>query len=165
MSGAQDLPCSPPRMICAMLKCAKASSGFSSSCRRSNAVVRSNLPRFSASDGFEWASQGDGDHFFYPDAGIPDGNYNLGPNPFTNQQWHHLAVTIDFDASQTNIYVDGTPMTFSYEGVPSSWNDLTSSDDWLWGGNPDRSSRYFDGVFDEIRVAEEDCCDSQKKRQ
>ena len=45
--------------------------------------------RFSGGDGYEWASQGDGDHFFYPDATSPDGNYNLGLNPFT-ETWKIL---------------------------------------------------------------------------
>ncbi len=117
-------------------------------------IVMSSANRFSEGDGYEWASQGDGDHFFYPDATSPDGNYNLGLNPFTNGQWHHLAATMDYATKEVKIYVDGTPMTFSYEGVPGRWTDLTSSGDLLWGGNPDRASRFFQGMMDEIRLAD-----------
>ena len=117
-------------------------------------IVMTSANRFSGGDGYEWASQGDGDHFFYPDATTPDGNYNLGLNPFTNGQWHHLAATMDFAAKEVKIYVDGNPMTFSYEGVPTRWTDLSSSGDLLWGGNPDRASRYFLGMMDEIRLAD-----------
>ncbi len=70
-------------------------------------IVMTSENRFSGGDGYEWASQGDGDHFFYPDATSPDGNYNLGPNPFTNGQWHHLAATMDFATKEVKIYVDG----------------------------------------------------------
>ena len=116
-------------------------------------IIMSSSNRYSGWDGYEWASQGSGDHFFYPDAMLPDTNYNLGANPFTNQQWHHLAATMDFDTKEVIVYVDGTPMAFSYEGVPGSWTSLTSSDDLLFGGNPDRMTRFFDGMMDEIRIS------------
>lgn len=117
-------------------------------------IIMTSENRFSGGDGYEWASQGDGDHFFYPDATSPDGNYNLGPDPFTNGQWHHLAVTMDYAAKDVNIYVDGSAMTFNYEGVPTKWTDLSDSGDLLWGGNPDRASRFFLGMMDEIRLSD-----------
>ena len=117
-------------------------------------IIMTSENRFSGGDGYEWASQGDGDHFFYPDATSPDGNYNLGPNPFTNGQWHHLAATMDFANKEVKIYVDGNEMTFNYEGVPTNWTDLSASGDLLWGGNPDRASRFFLGMMDEIRLAD-----------
>ena len=117
-------------------------------------IVMTSENRFSGGDGYEWASQGDGDHFFYPDATTPDGNYNLGPNPFTNGQWHHLAVTMDYAAKEVIIYVDGNEMAFTYEGVPTRWTDLSSSGDLLWGGNPDRATRFFLGMMDEIRLSD-----------
>ncbi len=45
-------------------------------------------------------------------------------------------------------------MTFSTVNVPTFWNTLANPDDWLWGGNPDRATRYFAGKFDEIRVSD-----------
>ncbi|MDJ0816853.1 MAG: PilC/PilY family type IV pilus protein [Desulfobacterales bacterium] len=117
-------------------------------------ILMTSANRFSARDGYEWASQGDGDHFFYPDATTSDGNYNLGPNPFTNGQWLHLTATMDFASREVKIYVDGNEMTFTHEGVPTRWTDLSNSGDLLWGGNPDRSSRYFLGMMDEIRLAD-----------
>ena len=120
-------------------------------------IVMSSADRYTtgATDGYEWASQGDGDHFFYPDAGTPDVNYNLGADPFTNDAWHHLAATMDFTTKEVKIYVDGTPMTFSYEGTTGNWTTpTTSSGDLLWGGNPDRATRYFLGMMDEIRIAD-----------
>jgi hypothetical protein len=60
-----------------------------------NIMDSSNRFNGNPNDGFEWAQQNDGDHFFYPWAG--DGSdYNLGTNPFTNLQWHHLAVTLNY---------------------------------------------------------------------
>ena len=117
-------------------------------------LIMTSSNRYSALDGYEWGSQGSGNHFFYPDATPGGTNYNLGPNPFTNQQWHHLAVTLDFASKDVDIYVDGATMGITYQGVPSFWTSLTSSDDWLWGGNPDRPTRYFDGLMDEIRVSD-----------
>ncbi|MCP4332870.1 MAG: LamG domain-containing protein, partial [Gammaproteobacteria bacterium] len=117
-------------------------------------IIMSSDNRYSGWDGYEWANQGDGDHFFYPDAMMPDVNYNLGANPFTNGDWHHLAATMDFANQEVKIYVDGTPMTFTYEGVPGNWTSLTSSDDLLFGGNPDRATRFFNGMMDEIRIAD-----------
>lgn len=117
-------------------------------------IVMTSSNRFSAiRDGYEWASQGDGDHFFYPWGGDND-NYNLGPNPFANDVWHHLAVTLKRDTREVIIYVDGVPMAFTTENVPALWVQPASPDDWLWGGNPDRPTRYFLGLFDEIRVSD-----------
>ena len=118
-------------------------------------MTSSNRYDSSPNDGFEWASQGDGDHFFYPWGG--DGNnYNLGPNPFTNLQWHHLAVSFDYEQRDASIFVDGVEMTYDDENVPALWTTLADPDEWLWGGNPDRNSRYFDGLMDEIRVSNVD---------
>lgn len=117
--------------------------------------VMSSSNRFDAvtPDGFEWASQEDGDHFFYPRGHVHE-NHNLGPNPFTNGVFHHVAATLEYATGQVEIYVDGVPMVFSYEGVPANWTSPASPADWLWGGNPDRPTRYFSGVFDEIRVSD-----------
>jgi hypothetical protein len=118
-------------------------------------IVMTSSNRFTPGmqDGYEWASQDDGDHFFYPWGG--DGsNYNLGPNPFMNDVWHHLAVTLKRDTREVIIYVDGIPMAFTIENVPALWIQPASPDDWLWGGNPDRPTRYFLGQFDEIRVSD-----------
>ena len=119
--------------------------------------IMSSSNRFSGTDaGYEWASQGSGNHFFYPEGDAGDANYNLGPNPFTAGQWHHLAVTLDWAAKEVNIYVDGTAMTFTTENVPAEWVSagLANPEDWLWGGNPDQVTRYFDGIFDEIQVSD-----------
>jgi hypothetical protein len=118
-------------------------------------IVMSSSNRFTvgAKDGFEWASQGSGNHFFYPWGGNAS-NYNLGLNPFTNGVWHHLVVTLEYSTKEVKIYVDSIPMTFTTENVPIFWNTLASPNHWLWGGNPDRATRYFTGKFDEIRVSD-----------
>ena len=61
---------------------------------------------------------------------------------------------MDYTTKEVKVYVDGTPMVFNYEGVPTNWTDLSSSGDLLWGGNPDRASRFFAGMMDEIRLAD-----------
>ena len=117
-------------------------------------IVMTSSNRFTtgAKDGYEWASQGDGDHFYYPDAKA-DPNHVLGSNPYSNQAWHHVAVTHDFATKDVEIYVDGTAMTFTEDHPPTTWTALADPADWLWGGNPDRATRYFDGMLDEIRVS------------
>ena len=44
-------------------------------------------------------------------------------------------------------------MTLSDDFLASGWLNPADPDDWLWGGNPDRATRYFDGMMDEIRVS------------
>jgi hypothetical protein len=119
-----------------------------------NQIIMSSSNRYAvgANDGYEWTSQGDGDHYFYPWSGDAN-NFNLGPNPFTDGVWHHVAVSLNYSLRNVSIYVDNTPMLLSQANVPFFWSTLASPNDWLWGGNPDRSTRYFDGVFDEIRVS------------
>ena len=84
----------------------------------------------------------------------PDGNYNLGANPFTNGTWHHLAATMNFATKEAIIYVDGSPLTYTYEGVSGNWTSVSDADDLLFGGNPDRATRFFNGMMDEIRIAD-----------
>ncbi len=118
-------------------------------------ILMSSSNRFTtgANDGYEWASRGNGDHFFNPWGGN-DSNYNSGSNPFTDGVYHHVATTMRFSTKEVDIYIDTVPMTFTDANVSTMWSNLASPNDWLWGGNPDRSSRYFDGVFDEIRVSD-----------
>ena len=106
--------------------------------------------------GFEWAIQAIGNgngHYFYP-WGDPDYlNYNLAPNPFVNGQWHHLALTLNWSTKAVAIYVDGNPLSFTTQNVPTYWTKLAFPNDWWWGGTPDDPTGYFAGVFDEIRVS------------
>lgn len=119
-------------------------------------IIMTSSNRFTAgaTDGFEWASQSNGNHFFYPWAGEGN-NYNLAPNPFNNATWHHLVATFYFPTKEAKIYIDGANMSFTTQNVPTLWTSLANTSDWLWGGNPDRSTRYFDGYFDEIRISSE----------
>ncbi|MHA2211243.1 MAG: LamG-like jellyroll fold domain-containing protein, partial [Candidatus Thorarchaeota archaeon] len=117
-----------------------------------NIMDSSNRFNGNPNDGFEWAQQNDGDHFFYPWAG--DGSdYNLGTNPFTNLQWHHLAVTLNYATKSVKIYVDGSAIPIVVPNVPIFWTQIANPGDWLWGGDPDQPLRHFDGMFDEIRIA------------
>ena len=106
-------------------------------------------------DGFEWASQGGGAHYFYPWADPAQNDYNLGPNPFTNGAWHHAAVTLDFATTAVILYVDGAPIPLTTVNVPATWTQVANPANWLWGGNPGYSGTvgYFDGMMDELRVA------------
>src|SRR5439155_17334084 len=103
-------------------------------------------------DGFEWAQQAGGAHYFYPWADPGQNDYNLGPNPFTNGTWHHAAVTLDFATTAVILYVDGVPIPLTTVNVPTTWTQLAKPANWLWGGNPSYSG-YFDGKMDELRVA------------
>jgi hypothetical protein len=116
-------------------------------------MASSNAFSGAPNDGYEWAVQNDGDHYFYPWRG--DGAcYNLDSAPvFNDQQWYHLAVTLDYSTSTVDIYLNGNPLSFPYEGAFTWWSQIASSDDILWGGHPDTASRYFDGMYDEIRAS------------
>ena len=114
-------------------------------------IVMSSSNRYTIPNGgYEWASQGPGNHYFYPN-GINGNNYNLGPNPFTNGAWQHLAVTLKYSTKEVKIYLNGTPINFS---TNDSYilDSLAIIDNWLWGGNPTIPSRNFAGLMDEIRV-------------
>ena len=116
-------------------------------------IVMSSSNRFSSpGSGYEWASQGSGNHYFYPWGDEADQNYNLGPDPFTDNTWQHLAVTFKYSTKEVKIFVNGIPMSFTVINVPTFWTSLASIDTWLWGGNPTISTRYFTGSMDEIRV-------------
>ncbi len=99
-------------------------------------------------NGYEWASQPTGNHFFYPRVDDAWNNYNLGPDPFTDGVWQHLAVTLNYSTKSVKIYVNGNPMAFSTVNVPTFWTSLADIDDWIWGGEPNN----FAGSMDEIRV-------------
>jgi hypothetical protein len=104
--------------------------------------------------GIEWAVQGSGNHYFYPEG---DGNgtdpYNLGPDPFTDATWQYLAVTWQYTTKDVVIYINGVAMAFSTTNAKTMWNALAVTNNWLWGGNPDFGGGYFAGMLDEIRVA------------
>ncbi|MFW9813894.1 MAG: DUF2341 domain-containing protein [Candidatus Thorarchaeota archaeon] len=108
-------------------------------------------PTILQDDGFEFAVQPDGDNYFYPWGGNSI-DYNLATNPFTNSIWHHLAVTLDYSSKSVVIYLDGTPLSFAIENVPTEWTQLASLGDWLWGANQLDAASHFQGRFDEIRV-------------
>ncbi|RLD32896.1 MAG: hypothetical protein DRI73_06350, partial [Bacteroidetes bacterium] len=114
-------------------------------------IVMSSSNRYSGSGGYEWASQASGNHYFYPN-GFGGSTYNLGDNPFLNNTWQYLAVTLKYITKEVEIFVNGSSMTFTTENVPTHWNTLASVDDWLWGGNPEIIERYFRGLMDEIRI-------------
>ncbi len=109
-------------------------------------------PTLIQDDGFEWAVQLDGDNYFYPWGGDSI-DYNLVTNPFTNNIWHHLVLTLDYTTKSVVIYLDGTPLTLAIENVPSQWTQLASLGDWQWGATHLDAASHFQGKFDEIRVA------------
>ncbi|MHA2379032.1 MAG: LamG-like jellyroll fold domain-containing protein, partial [Candidatus Thorarchaeota archaeon] len=121
-------------------------------------VIMESSNRFNGNpnDGFEWSTQEAGNIFFYPWGGVGN-NYNLATNPFANGTWHHLAVTLDYsirtDLDSVGMYIDSSFWSPIYRGVPVYWTQIADLDDWLWGGDPDMPTRYFDGRFDEIRVS------------
>ena len=117
-------------------------------------IVMSSSNRYTLPyDGFEWASQDGGAHYFYPWGDPAQNDCNLGSDPYSNGIWHHAAVTLEFATKTVAIYVDGAAMPFTYVGVPTLWTQLAQPADWLWGGNPSVSTYYFDGMMDELRVS------------
>ncbi|MFX0005701.1 MAG: DUF2341 domain-containing protein, partial [Candidatus Hermodarchaeota archaeon] len=109
-------------------------------------------PTLIQSDGFEWAVQPDGDHFFYPWGGDSI-DYNLAINPFANSYWHYLVLTLKYSTKSVIIYLNGSALSLYTENVPTHWTQLANLDDWLWGGNNIATGDQFQGIFDEIRVS------------
>jgi hypothetical protein len=109
-------------------------------------------PTYLQVDGFEWGAQLDGDCFFYPWGG--DGtDYNLVTNPFSNNYWHFVVLTLDYSTKSVKMFLDGNLLTFQTENVPSHWTQLANLGDWLWGGNNVVSNYQVQGKFDEIRAS------------
>ncbi|MDX2415746.1 MAG: DUF2341 domain-containing protein, partial [Bacteroidales bacterium] len=115
-------------------------------------LIMSTKNRYgSPTAGYEWAVQAGGNYFFYPNGG-DNSNYNMASNPFTNGTWHYIAVTFIYSTRELNMFIDGNELLYIEENTPASWLTLADADNWLWGGNPDRPERYFEGSMDEIRV-------------
>ncbi|MFX1279204.1 MAG: DUF2341 domain-containing protein [Promethearchaeota archaeon] len=108
-------------------------------------------PPTSLRDAFELAVQPTGNCYFYP-WGFSS-NYNLAPNPFSDNVWQYLVVTLNYATRSVKIYLDGISLSFTIENVPTFWVQLATLDDWLWGGNNYYSGTNVLGKFDEIRVS------------
>lgn len=103
------------------------------------------------SDGYSWAVQPDGDHYFYPR--VTGNNYNVIANPFVNATWHHAQVTFSFATKLVALYVDGTPRAITTMGVNGAqWAQQAQPANWLFGSNPADAANDFAGFMDEIRV-------------
>ncbi|MCD6202192.1 MAG: DUF2341 domain-containing protein, partial [Bacteroidales bacterium] len=111
-------------------------------------ILTSSTRGGTPNDGYEWASQPGGNHFFYPKCDDAWLNYNLGPDPFTDGTWQYLAVTLNYATKSVKIYVDGVPMAFTTTNVPTYWTSPANIGNWRWGGEP----AYFAGMMDDIRV-------------
>ncbi len=106
-----------------------------------------------ASNGYSWSVQGDGDHYFYPWVGNVN-DYNLVPNPFTNNAWAYACVTWSFANREARLYVNGAFITPTVLNVPTLWTQQAQPAAWLWGGNPgDPAPTFFAGQLDELRVS------------
>jgi biopolymer transport protein ExbB len=117
-------------------------------------MVMSSSNRFVAPrDGFEWANQAGGQHYFYPWGGSETAFDYVSVPPFTANTWQYLAVTFEFATHSLLLYLDATPLATTHDGE-TGWAQIAQPADWLWGGNPAMGgSDYFLGAMDEIRVA------------
>lgn len=124
-------------------------------------LILSTGNRYTNDDGFEWATQDSGQnsgHYFYPRGSAS--NYNLGAHTFTDGTWHHAAVVFDRLGTSTTtprsvqIFIDGLPIAFTVQNVPTSWTQNAVLTDWLWGASPDvgATNYAFAGLMDELRV-------------
>jgi biopolymer transport protein ExbB len=101
---------------------------------------------------FEWAQGTTGDNYFYPHRGDGDLAYNLITNPFTDGQWHHAAVRLNFANKAVEFFVDGMQTTLTTNNVSTMWDTPANPDDWLWGSHP-LYTAPFAGSMDELRVS------------
>jgi hypothetical protein len=117
-------------------------------------MVMSSSNRFvTPRNGFEWANQASGAHYFYPWGGSETAFDYVSVPPFTAGTWHYLAVTFEYATRTLLIYLDATPLSSSHDGE-TGWAQIAQPADWLWGGNPAMGGPdYFLGRMDEIRVA------------
>jgi hypothetical protein len=118
-------------------------------------ILLSNKETFkSPSDGFSWATQTDGDFYFYPwvaSAGSQD--FVLTPAPFMADKWHFASVTYNFPTRKVALYVDGQALTLSVDGATANWTQAANVSDWLLGSNGDDPANYFLGSMDELRIS------------
>jgi len=73
--------------------------------------------------------------------------------------WHHVAIVIDADAAELNLYVDGTLAdTAATETLPSALGDTTNN--WIsrsqWTADP-----YMEGAIDEFRIYDRALSDAE----
>jgi hypothetical protein len=117
-------------------------------------LVMSSSNTFGAgASGFSWSVQADGDHYFYPWSGNVN-NYNLVPNPFTNNTWAYACVTWAFASKEVKLFVNGAQVAPTVANVPTLWTQQAQPAAWLWGGNPgDPAPTFFAGQLDELRVS------------
>ena len=122
-------------------------------------LIMAIADRFLTGDGYEWAAQAgspDGNSFAYPWAGNGS-NYNLNTaTDFTNGTWHYMSVRYDWTSRTLTLNLDGNDLTNSTEGVNiTNWTQQSTIDvAWLWGGSPERNTRFIDAQIDEIRVSD-----------
>ena len=104
-------------------------------------------------NGFEWANQPGGEHYFYPWGGSETAFDYVSVPPFTAGTWQYAAVTFEYATHTLHIYLDATPLSTTHDGE-IGWAEIARPEDWLWGGNPAMGGpNYFLGAMDEIRVA------------
>lgn len=78
-------------------------------------------------------------------------NFNSGvPVPLDNQ-WHHLAVTVQrIGAGQARFYLDGAPVAVIAGGVPGSVNNFASL--YVGAGTWPVPNGFFRGFLDELEI-------------
>ncbi|MEM9325816.1 MAG: DUF2341 domain-containing protein [Bacteroidota bacterium] len=66
--------------------------------------------------------------------------------------WSHVVGVLDYSAGTVRIYVDGEQKAFLTTTFDASTSDNTHSTNGRIGAEENGSSRYFDGLIDEVRI-------------
>jgi hypothetical protein len=109
-------------------------------------------------DGYEWGAQPgfpDGNLFAYPWARGSNYNLNTSTN-FTNGTWHYISVRYDWTSRTLTMNLDGNDLNNNILNVgAANWTQQAAIDAaWLWGGSPQRDTRFIDARIDEIQVSD-----------
>ncbi len=71
-------------------------------------------------------------------------------NSYVNATWHHVVIMMDQSANmQPYFYVDGVQKTVSSDGMTTT---PTATTDTLFIGTRSASTRFFNGLIDELRI-------------
>ena len=122
-------------------------------------VIMAIADRYTApTDGYEWGAQAgfpDGNLFAYPWARDPNYNLNTSTN-FTNGTWHYISVRYDWTSRTLTMNLDGNDLNNNILNVgAANWTQQAAIDAaWLWGGSPQRNTRFIDARIDEIQVSD-----------
>lgn len=76
-------------------------------------------------------------------------NYSSSNTWLSTNTWHHLVVTVDFDAELCKVYVDGTERASDNDFVYGAYSN---TDPFIFGGRADLTNNFFQGHVNNFKL-------------